>query len=280
VIHTSARSLATIAAVLALAATASIAIAQGFEGTTLSSQILPYKAPPYVFEGSQYLVTTIATSPEVLRAMVPEPLQPNPRGLMHFIAARQHLVEPEEIVYLEVLLVIPVGFSGTEGIYMPVLYLDQALPIVTGREIYGYNKVDAEIEWRESDGTVQATVRRWGETLIDMRAQLGEELPQVPEMPSTPNFNLKHIPSVEAGSPPDVLELTATTLTDVRRTAMRPGAGELRLGSAKYDPLGSIPVLAVASTVYYEQDFVLGSGEVVHDYLAPPASTSDEASTD
>jgi acetoacetate decarboxylase len=279
-ICTSARSLTIAAAVLALAATAQVSIAQDFEGTSLSSRALPYAAPPYVFAGSQYLVTTIVTTPAVLRAMVPEPLEPKPQGLVHVMVVRQHLVEPEEILYSEAILAVPVSYEGVDAIYMPVLYLDQALPIVTGREIYGYNKVDAEIEWSESEGTVHATVRRWGETLIDVRAQLGEPLAQIPQRPSSPNLNLKHIPSVEAGAPPDVLQLTSTTLTDVKVTTMRPGAGELALGSATYDPLGSIPVLALAATVYYEQDFVLGGGEVVHDYLAPAVPTTDEVPTD
>jgi acetoacetate decarboxylase len=151
---------------------------------------------------------------------------------------------------------------------MPVLYLDQAMPIIMGREIYGYPKVDAAFDWIEKDGSIHATVSRQDTTLIDIKLRLGPPLEQIPEIASGPNLNLKLIPSVQKDAPPAVHQLTATVLQDSRTTLMRPAEAELAFGSTDYDPLAEIPVVAIVGAAYYEQSFVLGHGKVVHDYLS------------
>jgi hypothetical protein len=127
-----------------------------------------------------------------------------------------------------------------------------------------------------SDGgrTVSATVVRNGTTLIDMTAQLGEPVVPIPEMPNDPILNLKLIPSVKEGAPPDVKRLTSTVARDVKRHVVRGGMGKLSLSSLPSDPLGSIPVVEIVGAGYEEQDFVLDYGEVVFDYLRQPSQTT------
>ena len=83
-----------------------------------------------------------------------------------------------------------------------------------------------------------------------------------------PIFNVKLIPSVEKNAPPDVLQLTATTLGNPKFRELRPGVGTLEFGSTAADPLGGIPVLEILRAACYEYGFILDYGEVVYDYLA------------
>ena len=253
-------------------AMASVTGAHEKESAVLSWSALPYPEPPYTFADSRFLAVTIVTAPETLRALVPGPLQPNKDGIMQVLLADHKVTAPVPFTYFEAIISIPAALGELQGSYMPVLYLDQAMPIIMGREIYGYPKVDAEFQWVEKDGSIHATVSRQGTTIIDLELHLGPPLGQIPDVPSGPNFNRKLVPSVEAGATPEVHQLTATVLQDSRTTLMRPAEAELRFGSTAYDPLGEIPIVAIVGAAYSEQSFVLGHGEVVHDYLAEAAA--------
>ena len=255
--------------------------AQNFEGTNLSSHTLPYDTPPYSYEGSRLLSITFKTSPEVLRTMVPEPLMPNPENMMSIIVCDYHITRPIDFSYLEAVLAVPVSHDDFGGNYLPVLYLDKTIPIIGGREIWGFSKVDAKIMMSEKGRTVSASVVRNGTTLIKMTAQLGEPVVPIPEIPNNPYLNLKLIPSVIEGAPPDVKQLTSTIAGDVKIQEVRIGTGKIVLDSQPSDPLGSIPVVEIVDASYQEMDFVLDYGEVVFDYLHQHnKATSNQASSE
>lgn len=242
--------------------------AQGFSGTHLAGTSLSYPMPPFIYEGSRVVSVAFRTSPEVLRALVPEPLVPNAAGEVSAAIVHHHIVAPMPLSYYEAFLVIPVSHEGAAGQYIPVLYLDEAAAITGGREIWGFSKFGAEIQIIEEVGEVHASVQTGDVTLIDMSVSPGDPLVPIPETPNVPIFNVKLIPSVEKGAPPDVLQLTATTLGDRKITELRPGVGTLDFGSTPLDPLGRIPVLEILRAACYEYNFTLDYGEVVYDYLA------------
>ena len=242
--------------------------AQDFSGTHLASTSLSYPMPPFTYEGSRVVSVAFRTSPEVIRAMVPEPLVPDAASELSVAIVHHHIVAPMPLSYYEAFLVVPVSHDGTPGQYIPVLYLDDAAAITGGREIWGFSKFGGEIQIVEQDGEVRATVQQGGVTLIDVSVRPGDPLVPIPETPNSPLFNVKIVPSVEEGAPPDVLQLTSTTLGDPTVTVLRPGTGTLSFGSTPLDPLGSIPVLEILGASWYEYDFTLDYGEVIHDYLA------------
>jgi acetoacetate decarboxylase len=242
--------------------------AQDFSGTHLAGTSLPYPMPPFTYQGSQAVTVDFRTSPEVLRALVPEPLVPNGASELSAAIVHHHIVAPVPLSYYEAYLVIPVSHEGAAGQYIPVLYLDEAAAITGGREIWGFSKFGAEIQIVEEAGEVRASVRQGDVTLMHISVRLGDPLARIPERPNVPIFNVKLIPSVEKGAPPDVLQLTATTPGDPQITELRPGVGMLEFGSTPTDPLGSIPVLEILGAACSEGGFILDYGEVVYDYLA------------
>jgi acetoacetate decarboxylase len=237
-----------------------------FEGTHLSSRTPPYPLPPYTYEGNRMLIVIARTSPDVLRALVPEPLIVNPAGQVFLYVGDLHVVAPARVGYREAGIMIPASDGREEGVYLPVLYLDRVLPIVAGREVWGYPKFEADIELVEESGAVRASVKSQGTSLIDATLRLGSPVPPQNLSPRT-MFLLKRIPSVTGPSALDVRRLTTAVLRDEQCTEMRPGDVTLRLGSTPLDPLGSIPLLEVVNGFYVKGGFVLDHGRVVHDYL-------------
>jgi acetoacetate decarboxylase len=242
--------------------------AQDFERTFLSSTMSPYGNPPYRYEGSRLISITFETSPDILRALVPEPLVVDPCNMISITIGFQKIVSPGPTEYHEAYISIPVSHAGTRGTYLPILYLDKVIPILGGREIWGFSKVDAEIHFEKTDGKIFARVIQNGTMLIDIVMSLGEEELVPPEnSTSQPMFNVKLIPSVKKDAPPDVMQLTSITLREEKVTKLCRGEATLILGSTAFSPLGKIPVRKITDCLYTESGFILGYGEVVYDYL-------------
>lgn len=242
-------------------------MANQFDGTHLSCTTPPYVMPPFTYENNRTLAITFKTSPDVLRALVPEPLVVNADNLMTIYIGELNVVDPNPICYYEAGIMIPTTYGRDKGCYMPVLYLDKVLPITIGREVFGYPKFQADLSIEVKDGVVHASVMSEGTSLIDATLHMGTPIPPTAFSPRS-IFLMKTVPSVTGGSMYDVKHLTTAVLRDEKNIDVRPGKATIRLGSTASDPLGMIPVLGIVSGVYYIGGFTLDFGRVVYDYLA------------
>ena len=247
---------------------------QTFEGTHLSNITPSYAMPPFVYENNRMVLITFKTSPHVIRALVPELLSINQDSLMTIYVGAMNLIDPKQITYYEAGIMIPAAYGDIKGSYMPVLYLDKALPIIIGREIWGFPKFQADFNFVVKDGIVQASVVMEGVTLIDATLHLGKPiLPKV--SPPSSFFLMKSIPSAKGNSTYDVKQLTTAVIRDLMNSEVYPGEATLRLGSTVSDPLGMIPVVEIVSGVYTIGRFVLDYGEVVYDYREKPRASEN-----
>jgi acetoacetate decarboxylase len=238
-----------------------------FEGTHLSSSTAPYPMPPLTYEKNRMLAIMFRTSIDVLRDLVPEPLVVNPYGQMIIYIGALNVVSPVRVGYLEAGIMIPASDGREEGVYLPVLYLDKALPIVVGREVWGFPKFQADLSLQEEAGVVHARVVSEKTTLMDAVLHMGAPIPPPVLSPGT-FFLMKRIPSVTGPSLFDVKQLVTAVLRDENQQEVRPGDATLRLGSTATDPLERIPVIDIIQGVYCTGGFVLDYGRIVYDYLA------------
>ncbi|MGQ0584979.1 MAG: acetoacetate decarboxylase, partial [Reyranella sp.] len=99
-----------------------------------------YPRGPYKFYNREFVIITYRTDPELLRAIVPEPLEPIGDTVNY-----EFIRMPDSTGfgdYTETGQVIPVRFTGKdgkvqEGGYVHAMYLDDNSPIAGGREIWG-----------------------------------------------------------------------------------------------------------------------------------------------
>ena len=171
--------------------------------------------------------------------------------------------------YLEAGIGIPAVFAGVPGNYAVCLYLDKALPIVGGREVWGWPKKEAEMVFAEKDGEISGRVERFGTVLLSLSGKLAKKADPVTAQPELPWFLLKIIPSVRKDAPPDVRQLTATRNTDVAVRELWNCTASLKLGTSPLDRLGDIPVTEIVGAQFSVGDFTMDYGDVLYDYLAP-----------
>jgi acetoacetate decarboxylase len=202
---------------------------------------------------------------------VPEPLEVNSEHLLRVYIGLFNIVEPLQLRYYEAGILIPTCYKGMAGAYMPVLYLNQALPITMGREVWGFPKFDAEVTFTEASGIIHGSVSSQATPLIKAEVRLAvREKPPTVEAPMRV-FLLKSIPSVQQNASPDVKQLCTAMVRDQVYAEWHPGVATLTFDSTRDDPLGAIPIVETVSGVYYTRDFVLDYGKVVYDYLTEPA---------
>lgn len=235
--------------------------------------IVVVQGQPVTYKGSETLSITFQTKPEVIKRLVPSPLMAYAGDIM-IISVAFHNIESAYIdkkmqmsdyKYHEMYLTIPVMFNGKPGGFMPILYLDKVDPIILGREIWGFPKFFADIDFQKNEKTASARVSKDGELIIAIELELGDLTSQKVE--SDPlMYILKYIPSAEEGSV-DVNKLISLYSSQFSYSKFQAANGKLTINNIPDASIGEIPVVNILDASYSVNNFVLGYGKIEYDYL-------------
>lgn len=226
-----------------------------------------YPVGPYRFIDREYLIISYRSDPDVIRAVVPEPLEPvGPFVKYEFIRMPDSTGFGD---YTESGQVIPVKWKGQVGGYVHSMFLDDDPPIAGGRELWGFPKKLASPALRVERDTLVGTLD-FGSARIAVGTMGYKHRTLSPEAAMAglrePGFLLKIIPHVDGS--PRVCELVRYFLTDVTVKGAWSGPAALSLFPHALAPVADLPVHEVTSCVHLVADLTLGLGEVVHDYLS------------
>ena len=225
-----------------------------------------YGKPPFEYREAKQLTVEFQTDPRVLRELVPPPLTPNEDAKI-FVSSADFLCSGFGR-YLEAHIFTHATFEGRLVNFSIYLVLDNDVAIGAGREIWGFPKKLGRLTLDMKDDVVSTSVERGGRTLIDAAVHLAE-LGTAEDLGGTPEYIAhRFIPNVSLSAPPDIDQLTSTTITNVVTHDVYKGGATLAFGSSPADRLEVIPINEVTGGFYFEYQFTLGDGEVVHDYLA------------
>lgn len=225
-----------------------------------------YGKPPFEYREAKQITVAFQTDPEVLRELVPPPLVPNEDAAM-FLSSSE-FVSSGFGRYREAHLLTHATFEGRLVNFSIYLVLDSDVAIGAGREIWGFPKKLGRLSLDMKDDVVSTTVERGGCTIIEAAVHLAE-LGTEEDLGGTPEWITRRIiPNVSNSAPPDIDQLTSTSLTNVVTHDVYKGAATLAFGSSPADRLEVIPINEVTGGFYFEYQFTLNDGEVVHDYLA------------
>lgn len=225
-----------------------------------------YPHGPYRFTNREYLIVTYETDIDLLREVVPEPLEViEPLVKFEFIRMPDSTGFGD---YTESGQVIPVRFKGKIGGYSHAMYLDDHPPIAGGREIWGFPKKLANPKLEVVNETLLGTLE-YGPFRI-ATATMGYkyetvDTKKVLESMNAPNYLLKIIPHVDGST--RICELVEYYLCDVTVKGAWQGPAQLELAHHALAPVASLPVRRVVSAVHIQSDLTLPYGKVVHDYM-------------
>ena len=224
-----------------------------------------YGAPPYEYRDTKQMLILFRSDPKVLRQLIPEPLVSASDGTM-FVAISEFFTSGFGH-YHEMLIGGLATFKGRPVNYGLYLILDNDIAICGGREIWGFPKKLGRVALAHSDGVLSGRVERGGIDLVEAAVQLKEFGTPADVAGSYEYVSRKLIPSVSNKAPPEVLQLTSTTLKNVVVREVHKGPATLRFGQSPADRFQDIPIVEVTGGFYYHTDFTLEDGSVIHNYL-------------
>ena len=242
--------------------------AQDVKDTAFAMPLLSpsYPPGPYRFINREYLIITYETDLDLLKQVVPEPLEVT-EPLVKFEFIRM----PDSTGfgnYTESGQVIPVRYNKQPGAYTLAMYLDDHPPIAGGREIWGFPKKLAQPQLKVEKETLIGTLD-YGNTRV-ATGTMGykyQSLDQkkVLEAMTGANYLLKIIPHVDGST--RICELVEYHLTDIAIKGAWTGPADLDLFKHALAPVASLPVKRVVSALHMVSDLTLPYGRVVYDYL-------------
>ncbi len=191
--------------------------------------------------------------------------------------------------YREVVVLISAEREGTPGMFCPLIYVDSDAALCAGREIWGFPKKLADIEFEQEGDEVRARLVRAGIELLSLSGSIEERVDPTAfaALGALPIYNRKLIPGV-AAKEADVDHLTQVHLEIVTHEATT-GTGLLQAAGEAATVVGELTKITMVTTVV---DSVLPAGEDLADpsdrslasevrarfrtWAAPPQGSSSE----
>jgi acetoacetate decarboxylase len=228
-----------------------------------------YPRGPYRFVGREYLVIYYNSDPDLIRAFLPEPLEPLEVPVVRCEWSRM----PDSSgfgSYTRAGIAIPCRFGGEEANFLAQMYVDAGPPIAAGREIWGYPQKYARPTLAIVEDTLTGTLVYGQEkvalgTMAYKHSSMADDSAGVRSALQRLQVTLKVIPGVDGL--PAIAQLVGYRFTELSVHGSWRGAGRLALTPHANAPLADLPVRAVTGAQHFLADMTLPYGRVLVDYL-------------
>ena len=203
------------------------------------------------FVNGEMLAVDFLTEPEFIAAVLPPPLEPaqTPRVTAMVGRWQSNCVGD----FYGGAIYVAAHHDGVNGDYVLAMFMDGDVPMIYGRDLFGEPKKLARSGLYRRGDHFSGWVERGGERLIELRADVPEDLGS--SEAEGVNFNFKARPAANGiGLQEDAILTRATFQTLVR--SARQGSGSVVLRGTIHDPLDELPVVSVLRGAYVECDLL------------------------
>jgi acetoacetate decarboxylase len=228
-----------------------------------------YPKGPYRFVNREYLLIHYKSDPDVIRAMLPEPLEADGN---HVIFEWMKMLDSSGFgSYQESGINIAARWRDTPCNYSAMMFLDDEAPTTGGREIWGFPKKIGNPDLRVIHDTLTGTLH-YAErevalgTMAYKYRSLAEDHGETLAAMRKLNVNLKLIPDVDGS--PKIAQLVGYHLADVTLKGAWAGPARLHLVPHVNCRVADLSVREVLFGRHIIADLTLPYGEVLLDYLA------------
>lgn len=240
----------------------------------LAASSMPLASPsypkgPYRFVDREYLLIHYESDPDAIRAMLPEPLEPDGN---HVIYEWMKMLDSSGFgSYQESGIQVAAKWNGEPCNFSVMMFLDDESPTTGGREIWGFPKKIGLPDLRVVHDTLTGTLL-YGEQQVALGTMgykyqsLTQDHGETARGMGKLNVNLKWIPDVDGG--PKVVQLVGYHLQDVVLKGAWAGPARLHLVPHSNCRVADLPVRKIMYGRHLIADLTLPYGRVLHDYLA------------
>jgi acetoacetate decarboxylase len=159
---------------------------------------------------------------------------------------------------------VPVRVDQTLGNYIPYIYVTTDEALIPGREIAGFPKKLAEVEWQRDGDRVHGSVTRWGKRILSIEGRVAGPMPEAAaggiSAAETPALNYKLIPG-----PAGEIEIEEITKVQIELSPREQEIGQAKIccEPSEYDPVADLIPEAEGAMIVMLSDNTIPAGEVL-----------------
>lgn len=207
-------------------------------------------AKPAFLEG-RTLTVTYLTRPEIIRQLLPPPLEPVGEPLVSVgvgTFGSSNCVGAFDGGWVDV----RAKYAGIEASYCVAMPMSTDVAIIFGRELFGEPKKQARVVLKSDGDVTRGSVERHGIPFFSVEARLTENVP-ITGPATSDRFHFKFMHAADGrGLEFDPVIVHAHFETTLR--AMRRGEGKVVFKPSHHDPLSELEILEFRGAVYIEGD--------------------------
>jgi acetoacetate decarboxylase len=228
-----------------------------------------YEKAEFTLFGAELAMVYYLTKSEIVERLLPPPLKPYKEPLVLAFVA-DYPKTSFCLPYKEGAILIAAEYNGTVGYYNPSMLVTNDIAMAGGREIMGYPKKIADIEYKKEETQISGSLTRHGIKFVELSVNLqedsnedrgGEILMALGEKP-TPYYNylfLNH-PGTAKVMKAYLVELY---LGQENFEGFEYGSGKISLNKSTYDPWYEVEVETILGGFWFTQDTIMKRGEIV-----------------
>ena len=204
-----------------------------------------------IFADVRWLAVQYLTRPEIVREVLPPPLEPAAEPLVTLgigTLGRSNCTG----AFAGGMLCVRARYQEVEADFCLSMPMSTDVAIIFGRELFGEPKKLARLQLENDGDVVRATAERFGITYMSLEARLTNDVPiKGPTYADRFHFKIMHAASGQ-GLEFDPILIHAHFTQHVR--VHRRGPGKVVFKPSHHDPLGEIEVVKVRGATYFEGD--------------------------
>jgi acetoacetate decarboxylase len=231
-------------------------------GFTMPVDAPAYQRPPFYYRGVRQIAVAFETDADTVLDALPAPLAINDPAtvVVSFYEYPWTTFGP----YNEAILSIPVEHRGRPMVYIQHICVTTEPPMLGGREIWGFPKKLAAIEFRSERDMFYGTIERPAGTQL-ATAIVRPERPGNPELAKFPPVaSLRFIPSADEHAERPTCAEIVETVVDQQFTEVWEGTGSVSFPQqSAFDPWGRYPIKRIVGASYNVYDMTLPFGRVI-----------------
>ena len=207
-------------------------------------------AAPAFLRGKMLAVTYL-TRPEIVRAVLPPPLEPANEPIVTVGVCTfgdSNCVGPFAGGFVDVLA----RYNGIEANHCLAMPMSTDVAIIFGRELFGEPKKQARVRLASDGDVIRGRIERFGVPYIQVEARLTENVPiKGPSYGSRFHFKFMHAGNGR-GLEFDPILIHAHFRNEL--TISRRGSGKVTFAASHHDPLAEIEIVEYRGASYFEGD--------------------------
>ena len=231
-------------------------------GYSMPADAPAYQRPPFYYRGTRSIAVAFETDADAALEALPAQLAISEPATA--VLSFYHYPWTTFGPYNETILSLLVEHNGHPMTYITHIAVTSEPPMLAGREIWGFPKKLAQIEFRQERDMIYGTLERPAGIRLASAVVRPERPADNGHSGTTrPPVSLRLIPSAEENRRPSCAELIET-LTEVTIHEAWTGSGSVAFAEgSRLDPWNLMPVKRVLQSSYLLSDMTLGFGKVI-----------------